>query len=54
VEANPHKPWNYKALSQNPNITWDIVEANLDRPWDYESIFERMKTTQYQLSYVLK
>ena len=36
MKANPNKPWNYKALSCNPNITWDIVKANPNFPWNYD------------------
>ena len=25
----------YRWLSDNPNITWDIVQNNPDKPWDY-------------------
>jgi hypothetical protein len=32
---NPDKPWNWAWLSNNPNITWDIVEANPDKPWNW-------------------
>ena len=38
ILRNPDKQWNYKLLSENPNITWDIVEANPDEPWDYTSL----------------
>lgn len=34
IKDNSDKPWDWYHLSQNPNITWDIVEANLDKPWD--------------------
>jgi hypothetical protein len=36
VKANPDKPWDYGYLSQNPNITWDIVKANPEEPWNYK------------------
>ena len=35
MEANPDYPWDYRSLSSNPKITWDIVEANPDKPWDH-------------------
>ena len=28
VKANPEKNWNYACLSENPNITWEIVQSN--------------------------
>jgi hypothetical protein len=27
VQVNPDRPWNYTTLSQNPNITWEIVTS---------------------------
>jgi len=26
-------PWSWYGLSNNPNITFDIMEANSDKPW---------------------
>jgi hypothetical protein len=34
ITANPDKAWSYYALSQNPNITWDIVVANPGITWN--------------------
>src|SRR5690349_19235768 len=34
-EKLPDKEWNYKWLSQNPNVTWEYIQANPDKPWDY-------------------
>ena len=28
-------------LSNNPNITWDIVQANPDNIWNYEWLFRK-------------
>jgi hypothetical protein len=58
VEANPDKPWDYDWMSQNPNISWEIVEANPDKPWDYRR-FSNNKMWKHeffakQLTYVLK
>ena len=30
-----YENWQWKGLSQNPNITMDIVETNPDKPWDW-------------------
>jgi hypothetical protein len=38
VLANPHKPWNWVALSANPSITWEIVKATPDKPWDWSGL----------------
>ena len=38
IQANPDKPWNWWAISMNPNITLDIIQANPDNPWDWSCI----------------
>jgi hypothetical protein len=38
IENNPDKPWNWEYLSENPNITWDIVVDNPEKKWDYDSL----------------
>jgi hypothetical protein len=30
--------WDWRRLSKNPLITWDIVVTNPDKPWDWWSI----------------
>lgn len=32
---HPDKSWHYCVLSENANITWDIMQANPDKPWNY-------------------
>ena len=34
----PKKEWDYQLLSENPNITWDIVQAHPGKPWDYSML----------------
>ena len=46
VEANLDKPWDWFGLSQNPNITWDIVEANPDKHWDWKSLSKKKFTKE--------
>jgi hypothetical protein len=31
--ANPDHEWEWFYVSQNPNITWDIIQANPDHMW---------------------
>ena len=38
VKDNLDKPWDYDALSRNPNITWNIVTENPDIPWGYRDL----------------
>ena len=58
IQENSDKPWDYERLSENPNITWDIVEANPDKPWSYEYLSNNKMTKHKffanQLTYVLK
>jgi hypothetical protein len=35
LELYPDKLWNYTCLSQNPNITWEMVRDNPDKSWSY-------------------
>lgn len=32
------KPWNWCAISGNPNITMDFINANSDKPWSWCAI----------------
>jgi hypothetical protein len=45
VQTNPDKPWNYRWLSGNPSITWDVVQANPNKPWDYGWLSENPSIT---------
>jgi len=36
VQKNPGKPWDYKSLSLNPNVTWNFILENKNKPWDYD------------------
>ena len=50
ILENPNKPWNWNSISQNPNITMDIIRENPDKPWDWEYIsrnpFAKWRETQ--------
>ena len=30
IKANPDKPWNWRFISMNPNITWDMILDNVN------------------------
>ncbi len=32
-------------LSQNPNITWEIVKNNPEKPWDYSMLSKNTNIT---------
>ncbi len=48
IKANPDKPWNWKAISQNPNITMEIINANPDKPWRWDCISDNKITKSKQ------
>ena len=35
---HPDKPWDWKCISENPNITCKIVHAYPDKPWNQRSL----------------
>ena len=38
IEKYPYKPWNWKYMSQNPNLTMEIIEKYPDKPWKWNWI----------------
>ena len=45
LEKHPEKPWNWKCLSSNPNITIDIIENHPEKPWNWCSISKNPNLT---------
>jgi len=45
VLLNPDKPWNWQYISENPNITWEIIHANPDKPWNWRHISKNSNIT---------
>jgi hypothetical protein len=43
VTKYPNKPWDWYALSQNPDITFNIVFANLDKPWNWACLSAKQR-----------
>ena len=39
LEKYPEKPWDWKGISYNPNITMDFIEKNLDKI-DFTKLFQ--------------
>jgi len=37
-EKYPDKPWDWYYISQNPNITMEIINKYPDKPWSWERI----------------
>jgi hypothetical protein len=42
---HPEKPWDWYWISQNPNITWDIITTNPEKPWDWDTISQNPNIT---------
>jgi hypothetical protein len=36
LEKFPDKPWYWRAVSSNPNITFEYILEHPDKPWDWE------------------
>jgi len=34
----PEKLWDWRTISENPNITWDIIQENQTKPWNWDWI----------------
>ena len=40
IQENTDKPWDWPIISENPNITMDIIRENPDKPWNWRLISE--------------
>ena len=38
IKENPDKEWNWRFISCNPNITWEIIEDNPNKDWNWDFI----------------
>jgi hypothetical protein len=38
-------PWDWFGISENPNITWNIIEKNKNKPWDWDCVSENPNIT---------
>ena len=46
IKTFPKNFWNLDMLlSQNPNITWEIVQANPDKPWNFKMLSQNPNIT---------
>ena len=46
IKTFPENLWNLDMLlSQNPNITWEIVQANPDKPWCFNMLSKNSNIT---------
>jgi hypothetical protein len=39
--------WDWRGISENPNITWDIVVSNPDKRWDWSYMTSNPNITFY-------
>jgi hypothetical protein len=35
IQSHPDKPWDWRGISSNPNITMETIEAHPDKPWNW-------------------
>ena len=45
MNLHPDKDWNFKGLSQNSNITWEIVKDNPDKDWSFGCLSQNPNIT---------
>jgi hypothetical protein len=45
IEKYPDKSWDWKWISENPNITMEIIEKYPDNPWNWSYISENPNIT---------
>ena len=38
LTVDPEKPWNWNGISQNQNITIEMIENHPEKPWDWNII----------------
>jgi hypothetical protein len=38
IENSPDTHWNWCWISENSNITWEIIQNSPDKPWDWDYI----------------
>ena len=50
INANPHKPWDWYWISQNPNLTLKTINANPDKPWDWYWISQSPNITMEMIN----
>ena len=42
LKVYPEKPWNWKAMSLNPRLTFEYVLNHLDKPWDWNALSQNV------------
>ena len=45
IQTSKENVFNWLWISQNPNITWDVVKDNLDKPWDWDGLSQNLNIT---------
>ena len=38
IEKYPDKPWDWRVISSNPNLTIEMIEKYPDKPWNWKGI----------------
>ena len=42
---HPEKPWSWRGISCNPNLTMEMIEAHPEKPWDWWGISRNLNIT---------
>ena len=45
IQSHISKPWVWRNLSGNPNITWEFIEQHLDKDWNWQRLSEHPNIT---------
>ena len=40
IEQRPNKPWKWKYISKNPNLTMEYIITHIYKDWDWDAISE--------------
>ena len=40
METFSNKPWNWRLLSQHPDLTLNLISKNINKPWSWDEIFK--------------
>ena len=43
IQNNPDKNWYWYIISQNPNLTLDIIQNNPDKDWSWKNISQKSR-----------
>jgi hypothetical protein len=45
IQNHPDKLWDWYGISENPNITWEIIQNHPEKPWNWYGISQNPNIT---------